>query len=121
MFEGLDQAQLSGAIEAMLFVTDEPVDEVDTLPTGCYCIVMTHNHALDLELSAALLKRNDFTYFGLIGSKTKRVKFEHRLRDRGFSPQHLQRLRCPMGLSSSHSPPGAWSRSEAVAPHTANG
>ena len=60
---------------------------------------MTHNHALDLELSAALLKRNDFTYFGLIGSKTKRVKFEHRLRDRGFSPQHLQRLRCPMGLS----------------------
>lgn len=25
MFEGLDQAQLSGAIEAMLFVTDEPV------------------------------------------------------------------------------------------------
>ena len=29
-------------------VTDEPVDEVDTLPAGCYCIVMTHNHALDL-------------------------------------------------------------------------
>ena len=27
------------------------------------------------------------------------MKFEHRLRDRGFSPQHLQRLRCPMGLS----------------------
>jgi xanthine dehydrogenase accessory factor len=60
---------------------------------------MTHNHALDLELSAALLKRNDFTYFGLIGSKTKRVKFEHRLRDRGISASHLQRMRCPMGLS----------------------
>ena len=80
-------------------VTDEPVDEIADLPAGCYCIVMTHNHALDLELSAALLKRNDFTYFGLIGSKTKRVKFEHRLRDRGISPQHLQRMRCPMGLS----------------------
>ena len=80
-------------------VTDDPVDEVNELPAGCYCIVMTHNHALDLELSAALLKRNDFTYFGLIGSKTKRVKFEHRLRDRGFSPPHLQRMRCPMGLS----------------------
>ena len=80
-------------------VTDEPVDEVNDLPAGCYCIVMTHNHALDLELSAALLKRNDFTYFGLIGSKTKRMKFEHRLRDRGISAPHLQRMRCPMGLS----------------------
>jgi xanthine dehydrogenase accessory protein XdhC len=80
-------------------VTDEPVDEVDALPAGCYCIVMTHNHALDLELSAALLKRNDFTYFGLIGSKTKRVKFEHRLRERGIAASPLQRMRCPMGLS----------------------
>lgn len=29
MFEGLDQAQLSGAIEAMLFVTDEPVGIIE--------------------------------------------------------------------------------------------
>ena len=41
MFEGLDQAQLSGAIEAMLFVTDEPVGVIEpvsythlTLPTN---------------------------------------------------------------------------------------
>ena len=63
-------------------VSEEPVDEVAQLPPGCYCIVMTHNHQLDLELTAAILKRNDFTWFGLIGSKTKRVKFEHRLRER---------------------------------------
>ncbi|MBC3362103.1 xanthine dehydrogenase accessory protein XdhC [Pseudomonas sp. SWRI154] len=79
-------------------VTDEPLDEVDELPAGSYCIVMTHNHQLDLELSAAILKRNDFAYFGLIGSKTKRVKFEHRLRDRGFDSGTLQRMRCPMGI-----------------------
>jgi xanthine dehydrogenase accessory factor len=79
-------------------VSEEPVDEIADLPVGSYCIVMTHNHALDLELTAALLKRNDFAYFGLIGSKTKRVKFEHRLRERGFDPAHLQRMRCPMGL-----------------------
>ncbi|MBC3374544.1 xanthine dehydrogenase accessory protein XdhC [Pseudomonas sp. SWRI92] len=79
-------------------VTDEPLDEVDELPAGSYCIVMTHNHQLDLELSAAILKRNDFAYFGLIGSKTKRVKFEHRLRDRGFDSSTLQRMRCPMGI-----------------------
>ena len=80
-------------------VADEPLDEVDQLPKGSYCIVMTHNHQLDLELSAAILKRGDFAYFGLIGSKTKRVKFEHRLRDRGFDPAVLQRMRCPVGLS----------------------
>jgi xanthine dehydrogenase accessory factor len=80
-------------------INDEPVEEVDDLPKGSYCIVMTHDHQLDLELTAAILKRNDFTYFGLIGSKTKRVKFEHRLRDRGFDPAVLQRMRCPMGLA----------------------
>jgi xanthine dehydrogenase accessory factor len=80
-------------------INDEPVDEVDDLPKGSYCIVMTHDHQLDLELTAAILKRNDFTYFGLIGSKTKRVKFEHRLRERGFDPAVLQRMRCPMGLA----------------------
>jgi xanthine dehydrogenase accessory factor len=79
-------------------VSEEPLDEVDDLPAGSYCIVMTHNHQLDLELSAAILKRNDFAYFGLIGSKTKRVKFEHRLRDRGFDSSTLQRMRCPMGI-----------------------
>ena len=79
-------------------VTEDPLDEVDELPAGSYCIVMTHNHQLDLELSAAILNRNDFAYFGLIGSKTKRVKFEHRLRDRGFDSTTLQRMRCPMGI-----------------------
>lgn len=80
-------------------VTDQPVDEVADLPAGSYCIVMTHNHQLDLELTAAILARNDFTWFGLIGSTTKRVKFEHRLRERGFKPEVVQRMRCPMGLA----------------------
>lgn len=79
-------------------VAEDPLDEIDELPKGSYCIVMTHNHQLDLELTAAILKRGDFAYFGLIGSKTKRAKFEHRLRDRGFDPALVQRMRCPMGL-----------------------
>ncbi len=80
-------------------VSDEVVDEVANLPIGSYCIVMTHDHQLDLELSAAILQRGDFTYFGLIGSKTKRARFEHRLRDRGFDAAVIQRMRCPMGLT----------------------
>ena len=79
-------------------INDEVVDEVDAMPSGSYFIVMTHNHPLDLELTAAILKRNDFAYYGLIGSRTKRVKFEHRLRERGFQAEVIQRMRCPMGL-----------------------
>ncbi|XLY86555.1 xanthine dehydrogenase accessory protein XdhC [Ectopseudomonas mendocina] len=80
-------------------VSDEVVDEVENMPPGSYYIVMTHNHQLDLELTAAILKRDDFAYYGLIGSKTKRVKFEHRLRERGFEDALMSRMRCPMGLA----------------------
>lgn len=79
-------------------LSDEVVDEVDEMPAGSYFIVMTHNHQLDLELTQAILARGDFAYYGLIGSKTKRVKFEHRLRERGLSAEQMQRMRCPMGL-----------------------
>jgi xanthine dehydrogenase accessory factor len=80
-------------------VNEEVIDEIAQMPKGSYFIVMTHNHQLDLELTAEILKRNDFAYFGLIGSKTKRVKFEHRLRDRGFASETVQRMRCPMGIA----------------------
>ncbi len=84
---------------AQKIVNDEVVDEVENMPPGSYYIVMTHNHQLDLELTAAILKRGDFAYYGLIGSKTKRVKFEHRLRERGFEDALMARMRCPMGLA----------------------
>lgn len=80
-------------------ISEDVIDEIDEMPAGSYFIVMTHNHALDLELTAKILARNDFAYFGLIGSDTKRAKFEHRLRDRGFAADTVQRMRCPMGIS----------------------
>ncbi|UNG17642.1 xanthine dehydrogenase accessory protein XdhC [Stutzerimonas zhaodongensis] len=90
-------AQIPAGVEKV--VNDDVVDEVENMPAGSYFIVMTHNHQLDLELTAAILARNDFTYYGLIGSKSKRAKFEHRLRDRGFQPERVQRMRCPMGIA----------------------
>ena len=89
--------QIPAGVEKV--VNDDVVDEVDNMPAGSYFIVMTHNHQLDLELTAAILERNDFTYYGLIGSQSKRAKFEHRLRDRGFKPETVQRMRCPMGIA----------------------
>lgn len=81
-------------------VSEFPVDEVEKLPPNSYFIVMTHNHQLDQQLCEGILSRGDFSYFGLIGSKTKRRKFEHRLKQRGFSEEQLTRMRCPMGMSA---------------------
>ena len=58
--------------------TDTPDAIVDSAPAGAYFLVMTHNHALDFSLAARIMRRRDFAYFGMIGSQTKRVKFERR-------------------------------------------
>ncbi len=80
-------------------VCTEPVEaEVAAAPPGAFFLVLTHSHALDLALTQAILKRGDFGFFGLIGSRTKRASFEHRLQERGFTPEQLTRMSCPIGL-----------------------
>src|SRR5690606_12749710 len=53
--------------------------------------------ALDQRLCEQLLRRDDVAYFGLIGSQTKRQKFEHRFRARGIAPERYARIVCPIG------------------------
>jgi xanthine dehydrogenase accessory factor len=60
--------------------------------------VLTHRHDLDLAITEAVLRRGDFGFLGLIGSKTKRARFLHRLEARGVAPEALARLSCPIGL-----------------------
>jgi xanthine dehydrogenase accessory factor len=78
--------------------TDTPDVIVDNAPAGAYFLVMTHNHALDFSLAARIMRRRDFTYFGMIGSKTKRVKFERRLLERGVDLDRLAEMTCPIGV-----------------------
>jgi len=77
---------------------DDPLDQVQAMPAGSYFIVMTHHHPRDLQLCAAILRRGDYRYFGVIGSATKRQRFEYRLEGQGFSRQQLTTMRCPIGL-----------------------
>ncbi|WP_321783531.1 xanthine dehydrogenase accessory protein XdhC [Paraburkholderia sp. J94] len=90
-----DEVPANVQIEA----TDTPAAIVDTAPPGAYFIVMTHNHALDFELSLRIMKRRDFAWFGLIGSKTKRVKFERRLVERGVARERMDEITCPIGVT----------------------
>lgn len=77
----------------------EPVQaEVAAAPAGCFYLVLTHSHDLDLALAQAIVGRGDFGFFGLIGSATKRARFEHRLLARGLPPETVARMVCPIGL-----------------------
>lgn len=79
-------------------VTDAPLAEVAVARPGSYFLVMTHSHALDLELVAAVLGRGDFAYCGMIGSETKRRTFEKGLAKRGVPAATIERLTCPIGV-----------------------
>lgn len=78
--------------------TDTPEAEADLAPPGSYFLVMTHDHALDQRLCEQILKRDDFVYFGLIGSASKRRNFETRMRRRGVDPERFTRMTCPIGI-----------------------
>lgn len=80
-------------------VTDDPVAEVRDLPPNSYYLVMTHNHQLDFDLARAIIDRGDSLYFGMIGSLTKRKKFDLRLAQRGYSNNQINTMICPIGVS----------------------
>jgi xanthine dehydrogenase accessory factor len=60
-------------------------------------VVLTHSHALDLEIVTAIMSR-DFGFCGLIGSATKRALFRRKLAERGIARGAIDRLTCPIGL-----------------------
>ncbi len=75
---------------------------VADLAPGSQVLVMSFSHAEDLDIVAACLRRQraqaDLAFIGLIGSRTKWATFRHRLEDRGFTPQELAQVTCPIGL-----------------------
>ena len=73
--------------------------EVRAAPPGAFYLVLTHQHDLDLRISEAILRRNDFGFFGLIGSKTKRQRFIHRFEQRDIAAETIARMTCPIGVA----------------------
>lgn len=78
----------------------DPALAVDTAPPGSYYLVMTHDHALDFEICARVLRRHDAAYCGLIGSRSKRRRFEKRFRALGLSESEISGLTCPIGIDA---------------------
>jgi len=77
----------------------DPVEaEVDIAPANACYLVLTHRHDHDMRIAEAILRRGDFRYLGLIGSRTKRARFLHRYEDRGIPADVLGRMTCPIGV-----------------------
>ena len=79
-------------------VVDGAEGEVAGAPAGAFFLVLTHDHALDLRIVEAALRRDDAGFVGVIGSKSKRERFRHRLAQRGLSADRVARMQCPVGL-----------------------
>jgi xanthine dehydrogenase accessory protein XdhC len=77
---------------------DRPAALIEAAAPDASFLVLTHSHAIDFELVEAALLRGDFRYLGLIGSATKRRRFEQWYVARGHRPADLQSLTCPIGL-----------------------
>ncbi|RME16522.1 MAG: xanthine dehydrogenase accessory protein XdhC [Alphaproteobacteria bacterium] len=65
-------------------------------PGAAWHLVLTHSHALDFALCAALLGQG-FGGLGLIGSRTKWARFRKRLIAAGHAPAAVDRIQCPVG------------------------
>jgi xanthine dehydrogenase accessory factor len=72
--------------------------EVRHAPPGAFYLVLTHQHDLDLRITETILRRGDFGFLGLIGSRTKKQKFIHRFEERGMPAALIDRITCPIGL-----------------------
>ncbi len=77
--------------------TGDALDLIARCRPGAAVVVLTHSHALDYAITEAALRRDDFAYVGLIGSQTKRRRFERWFTARGGHATALARLICPIG------------------------
>jgi xanthine dehydrogenase accessory factor len=84
--------------QASILSEDELEACIAGAPAQTLFAIFTHSHELDYRLTRAVLARGDFRYLGLIGSRTKRARFESRLQADGFGEADLARLTCPLGV-----------------------
>jgi xanthine dehydrogenase accessory factor len=78
----------------------DPVALLSRAPDQAFVAIMTHSHALDLDLTIAALGAQRFAYVGLIGSGTKRARFTAAMRKIGMASEIVDSLVCPIGLTT---------------------
>jgi xanthine dehydrogenase accessory factor len=75
----------------------DPVGAITLAPQQAGFVILSHSHALDYRLTEAALARGDAAYVGMIGSATKRARFEASFLRAGGRREALAQLICPIG------------------------
>lgn len=78
----------------------DPLEAVAAAPEGALVFIMSHSHALDLQIVDAALRNLKIVHVGVIGSATKRARFERRLREAGVDSARVEAMICPIGIGS---------------------
>jgi xanthine dehydrogenase accessory factor len=91
--------EVIAATGARTLFSRAPEQDVMLAPAHCQFVVMTHSHALDARVCEQVMRRGDYAYLGLIGSRAKRASFEKRFRKRGLSDVQIESLVCPLGIT----------------------
>lgn len=81
-----------------LLSPEMPESVLGAATEGSLVLVMSHSHALDLAITDAALRNLRIAHVGLIGSATKRTRFEKRLREAGVDESRIRGLICPIGI-----------------------
>lgn len=100
--EQVSQTQSLGLTDGLadVRITRAPAPEMvlAELPTHAHVLVMTHDHAEDLVLCEAALRRGDLGSVGVIGSAAKWARFRKRLLEAGHSEAAVATITSPIGL-----------------------
>ncbi|MGR3486050.1 MAG: xanthine dehydrogenase accessory protein XdhC [Paracoccaceae bacterium] len=87
-------------------VAADPPRLMPRAPRHAEHLILTHDHAIDLALCHAALTHG-FATCGLIGSRTKWVRFSARLRAIGHAQDRIDRIACPIGTPAFGKHPAA--------------
>ncbi len=81
-------------------VDEDPTEQVKLATANTAVVIVTHNHQLDFELTEKLIKRNQSSFIGVIGSQTKAKRFQMRLAHKQYSDEQIAQMTCPIGLDN---------------------
>ena len=89
-----------GDAVARVRVVHAPVPEsaLSDLTPGAHVLVMTHDHVEDLAIVDQALRSDQVGSIGLIGSASKWVRFQKKLRELGQAEADLARVTTPIGI-----------------------
>ena len=79
-------------------IAGDPLAVVAAAPEGALAFIMSHSHALDFAIADAALRNPAIAEVGVIGSATKRARFEKRLREAGVAEPRVSGMICPIGM-----------------------